>query len=195
MEFKKKNISELLSLLREWIPITAEFEKALYRCMELQLVRAKKELTILSKDIHYAWFSVDCWIAEYRTLASGKEEVYTIYGPKQIFTDINSFLTETASNHKFMIISGERLLSIERSNFQYLRKFSETALLLEHYMLQQWELDRWHSELMTYSDYEKVSHFAKKYPINDLPAKVSSSFLRMTPSRFSGARLLFNKNK
>ncbi|WP_144371958.1 hypothetical protein [Pedobacter xixiisoli] len=163
--------------------------------MDLQIVRAKKELIILSKDIHYAWYSVDCWIAEYRTLTTGKEEVYAIYGPKQIFTDIDSFLKETASNHKFMIISGSRLLSIERNNFHILRKFRETALLLEHYMLKQWELDKWHSELMTYSDYQKVNHYAQKYPINDLPAKVSSSFLRMTPSRFSGARLQFNKNK
>lgn len=192
MEFRTQNINELIELLGSWLSLSTQFKAALHSCMELQKVKAKKELTILSKDIHYAWFSIDCWIAEYRTLTTGKEEVYAIYGPKQIFTDINSFLTESESNHKFMIISGTRLLSIERSNFLFLRSFPETPLLLEHYMLQQWELDKWHSELMTYSDHEKAIHFAQKYPINLLPNIISASFLRMTPSRFSAERTKYN---
>jgi|GEM_PF-4899530 len=195
MEFRTQNINELIDLLNSWLPLSNGLKQALHGCMELQKVRARKELTILSKDIHYAWFSIDCWIAEYRTLTSGKVEVYAIHGPKQIFTDINSFLEETDSNHKFMIISGTRLLSIERANFNNLRSFEETPLLLEHYLLEQRKLDSWHSEVMTYSDHEKVRHYAAKYPINLLPNIVGASFLRMTASRFSAERTRYNREK
>ena len=193
MEEKASYINELLILLSTNVPLTPKFERALTKSLEFQAVKAKKEVPNFSKDNRYAWYSVDCWIAEYRNLQNGKQEVYAIYGPKHIFTDINSFLKNTTSNHKFIVISGTSLLSIARTNFHQLRKFPETPLLLEHYMLKQWELDLWRSELMTYSDREKVNHYAQKYPINLLPNNISASFLRMTPSRFSAARATYNR--
>lgn len=188
-----QQLKELLSMLSANVRLSPKFERALVRAVDIQCIRTKKAISSDEKDLHYAWYSIDAWVAEYRNLQSGKSEVYAIYGPEQIFTDINSFLKQTISTHKFIAISGTNLLRIERNNFNQLRKFSETSLLLEHFMLQQWELDVWRSELMTYSDREKVRHYAQKYPINLLPNVISASFLRMTPSRFSAAKAAFNR--
>lgn len=195
MKANEPHIKALLKLLQSWIPLSNTFKKAIHQCMQLQKVTPKKELHQLDTQQHYAWYSIDCWIAEYQTLPIGKEEVYAIYPPKQVFTEISSFLQQTTTKHKFIIISGRKLLCIDRSHFLQLRNFPETPLLLEHYLLQHNERDNWRLELMTYSDYEKVKHFAERYPINQLPAKISASYLRMTPSRFSGARLRLNREK
>lgn len=188
-----QQLEELLSILSANVRLSPKFERALVRAVDIQRIRTKSVISNEEKDLHYAWYSIDAWVAEYRNLQSGKSEVYAIYGPEQIFTDINSFLKQTISTHKFIAISGTNLLRIERNNFNQLRKFPETSLLLEHFMLQQWELDVWRSELMTYSDREKVYHYAQKYPINLLPNVISASFLRMTPSRFSAAKAAFNR--
>jgi len=194
MELQNRDIDELLTLLGSWTLLSSKFKKALHLHMEPQKATPKRELDILSRDTGYAWFSIDCWVAEYQVLFSGKEEVYAIYGPKQIFTDINSFLKASASNHRFLVISGSRLLAIERHNFSHLRSFRETGVLLEHYLLQQREKDNWRLELMSYPDHGKVEFFATKYPINGLPNKISASFLRMTPSRFSAERSKYNRS-
>lgn len=188
-------INLLLALLNTWFPISQSFKQELTKKMQLQPVKAKQLLNFSGKHINHAWFNVDCWIIEQRITETGKEEISAIYGPNTIVTDITSFLKGETSHRQLIVINGSTLLKIDRKHFNLLRSYPETPLLLEHYLLLKQASEQWRLDLMLLPDNQKFNLFAAHYPINQLPGKLCASFLRMTPSRYSAAKKLYNRSK
>lgn len=185
----------LLTLLSSWTSLSPQFRRELNKSLALQHVNAKQELIAIGKHLQQAWYSVDCWVAEFRITEDGREEVSAIHSPNTIFTDINSFLTGDTSHQSFTVINGTQLISIKKQQFNQLRIYPETPLLLERYFLAQHQTDQWRLDLMYLSDRQKFNRFAAKYPVNQLPGKLCASFLRMTPSRYSAAKKFHNLGK
>ncbi|MFN0256768.1 hypothetical protein E6A44_014355 [Pedobacter ureilyticus] len=163
--------------------------------MQLQLVSARQQLNTSGRHLLHAWYSVDCWVTEQRLTEAGKSEVSAIYGPNTIFTDINSFLKGETSHKQLIVIHGSTLLKIDRQQFNLLRAYPETPLLLEHYLLLKQASDQWRLDLLALPDYQKFNRFASSYPVGQLPGILCASFLRMTPSRYSAAKKLYNRSK
>lgn len=193
MNHYDKHIQELLKLLNSWHPISASLREELRNVMKLETVTHKQQLSHEGSYINKAWYSIDCSIASYQTSLSGSEEVIAIYRPTEIFTDLFSFLEQKPTKQRLVVIDGTQLLYIGRKDFNLLRSYMQTSLLLEHYLLTQRQNDHWRMELFSLSDKQKVSRFAERYPINNLPANISASYLKMDPSRFSKLRGELNR--
>lgn len=189
------HLHSLLALLSNWTELSTSFRRELSESMELQQVYPKQQLNYSGRHLNHAWFSIDCWVAAHRISEGGRAEVSAIYPPISIFTDISSFLRGETSHQQLAVISGRKLLRIDRQHFNLMRSHSETALLLEHYLLDQQHHNQWRLDLMSLSDTQKFNSFAAVYPTNHLPGNICASFLRMTPSRYSAVKTLYNRHR
>lgn len=188
-----RHLQSLVDLLNSWQPLSQGFRITIKSAMQALQVHPKQQLFSPGSHLQYAWYSIDCWIAAHRIMEEGKEEVSAFHRPNSIFTDIGSFLKGETSHQKLVVINGTNLLKIDRQHFNLLRLHPETPLLLEHYLLDQQYHDQWRLDLMSLSDKKKFNSFAVVYPVNELPGKLCASFLRMTPSRYSAAKKLYNR--
>lgn len=193
MDLTQHHIDRLLAKLSVWVPLSARFRAELLQNLKFQQVREKQYLSSIGGHVNAAYYSADCWVSESRILKSGKQEVISLFRPGDLFTDLDSFLGGHTSQHLLRVISGTVLLSIDKKTFNRLRYHRETSILLEHCLLQQRQDDLWRLELLGLSDKEKTETYANRFPINFLPAHLSASYLRMTPSHFSKERANYNR--
>ncbi|RZM26958.1 MAG: hypothetical protein EOO88_15110 [Pedobacter sp.] len=194
MESQDQAIDKLLDLLYGWVPYTPAFKMEITQLMKFQSANAKQLLYPYGSHVTSAWFSYDCWAAQYERVSDGLEEVVKLHRPGDIFTDLNSFFRGNQATSKTIILEGSSLLQLTRSAYQQLKQYPETAELLQHYMLLQTDHEAWRLHLMSLSDRDKIKQFASKYPIHKLPASIAASYLRISPSRFSSLRGNYNKS-
>lgn len=187
-EPKQVFFRSLINLLGSWTELSSSFRRELEDYLQIQYVKPKQQMVRLGRRLDFAWYSIDCWAASTHVLPNGNEEITAIYAPREIFTEIGSFLLGYPCQHQLNIINGNTLLKIDRQHFDQLRSHGETFLLLEYYFVLQQEKYQWRMDLLSLADQQKFEQFAKQYPIHLLPGKICASYLRMTPSRYSAAK-------
>lgn len=187
-------LDALFDRLQKLSPLSLTLLTALTRQIVIQQVKAKQELCSMGIHCSSIWYSVDSWVVDLSQLSIGKEEVSALYGPGDIFTDLKSILQIEPSHKRAVVITGTTLLRICRADLIPLQPELSSTNLLAKYMLELRERDHWRMELLSLSDQAKVDAFAKRYPLNHLPGYICASYLRMTPSRFSKAKTLYNRS-
>ncbi|MNL67474.1 hypothetical protein D3C87_1920630 [compost metagenome] len=96
---------------------------------------------------------------------------------------------------KYKVISEGRMLFMKKIDYLKLKKYSETAELVQLIMLNEQEVEIWRTKIMGMGDEAKIAEFAKVYPMNKLPNNICASFLQMTEPNYSTSKGLYNRRK
>lgn len=188
-------VNMLLEILHDMAPVSQSFRIEIKQMMAFQPNSVKTPLLEFSAYALRAWFNVDAVIVGIVEDDKDDEVVVRIITGAHIFTDLPSFFKNTPSRMKYKVISEGRMLFMKKIDYLKLKKYSETAELVQLIMLNEQEVEIWRTKIMGMGDEAKIAEFAKVYPMNKLPNNICASFLQMTEPNYSTAKGLYNRRK
>lgn len=188
-------VDMLLDVLHAMVPVSPSFRLDLKQMMAFQPHSVKEPLLEFSAYALRAWFNVDAIIVGMIEDDKQDEIVVRIITGNYIFTDLRGFFQNTPSRMKYKVIAEGKLLFLKKIDFLRLKKYEETAELVQFIMLAEQEIESWRTKVMGMGDEAKVAEFAKLYPMNHLPNNICASFLQMTEPNYSTAKGNYNRKK
>ena len=115
---------------------------------------------------------------------TGDEIITRIYGPGEIFTDLNAFFMHERVSVELTTITPCDLLVLNREDMVMLKKYPETDKLKNAMFLVEKELDFQRTLMMMMKPKARFIHFAERYPFTQLQNKVCANFLNLHDSDY-----------
>ncbi|MES2455799.1 MAG: helix-turn-helix domain-containing protein [Bacteroidota bacterium] len=176
--------------LNRMIPTSEGFNRDLLPMLKERTVQVGKILIRRGRKAKRAWQLLTGIIVALKEDEKGNITVMKIICPGQIFTDLDSFFEGTPVRYSYVAVTKVSLLQIEQSSFIKLKKYAETAQLVQHIMLMEKQTEEIKTELFALHPDQRVTAFAGFYPIYQIPNFYAASFLRMEESDYVQQKLV-----